>query len=173
MNHTFTDKEVTLIILSPPRGHCAKCTSECMVDDRQIWSKVNVCTSCPPAQNGTVNTRAFIHVNVCPLCVCVCVYVSDLCPVCPDAVRYHCWPLHAEVELVSSLLDFVLGITVQHVHSRLTLNGQDQVSRTQIGHGRLAARSNLRERGRESEGVRWDRVEGMEKDWSEVGEGEK
>lgn len=57
-----------------------------------------------------------------------------------------CWillPFHSETQLFAGLLYLVLSLTVQHVCSWDSLDGQDNIPRTQVGWGRLTAWSDL------------------------------
>lgn len=42
-------------------------------------------------------------------------------------------PFYSEAELHGALLDLALGLTVQHVCGWYSLNGQDDVTSTQVG----------------------------------------
>lgn len=56
---------------------------------------------------------------------------------------YHIGPFNGEAEPLGGLFYLVLGFTVQHVFGRDSLNGQDDITRTQLGYECLTARSNL------------------------------
>lgn len=93
--------------------------------------------------------------------VCMCVYVFTWDGWYPCVYSCVCmwvvwppqcdpWPLDGEDELVDGVFDLVLGLTVHHVLCRDALDGQDDITRTQVGHRRLTARSDL-PRERENE----------------------
>lgn len=69
--------------------------------------------------------------------VCVNVFASSVC----------IQPFNSETELIGGLLYLVLGFTVQHVCGRDSLDGQDDITGTQVCCRGLTARSNLKERG--------------------------
>lgn len=61
---------------------------------------------------------------------CICMFVFQI-------------PFNSETELMGGFLYLVLGFTVQHVGSWDSFDGQDDITRTKVGVGRLTARSDL------------------------------
>lgn len=56
-----------------------------------------------------------------------------------------CRPVDGETQPAGALFDPVLGFAVKQLFGRHSLDGQDDVTHTQVCTGRLAARSHLEE----------------------------